>query len=68
MEAGAPQRVMSLEELTQGFYQMASRQDADGQFTQGAAECVHGNADLLNQTIERVNAVEAAMKLTQGRF
>ena len=38
MEAGQPQRVMSLEELTTGFYQVAGRQDVDGRFTQGIAE------------------------------
>ena len=65
METGNPQRNMSTDELTAGFYQVAGRQDIDGRFTQGIAECVHSNAELLNESIARIIAIEANMKLTQ---
>ena len=66
MEGDAPSRVMSGEELTQGFYNLTRLQSRDEKFLQGVAQCVHDNAGLLDAVVNRINGIEASLKLTQG--
>ena len=65
MDQGAA-RVMTAEDLSQGFVNLVRLQARDEGFTKNVAECVHYNSELLDAVIGRVNAIEAATKLTQS--
>ena len=60
-------RPMSNEDLAQGFMNLHAGAERDAKWTQSIAESVHGNAELLNALIERVNNIEASATLTVGK-
>ena len=56
-------RLMSQEDLSAGFQNLASKQQTDEAAGRNTAECVHYNSELLNALITRVNAIEATTGL-----
>ena len=55
---------MTVEDLSQGFTNVSATMVRDEQYMKDVGDCVQYNAELLNSLITRVNAVEAAGKLT----
>ena len=68
MEADAPQKIMSAEELTQGFYNLVGKQTASEKWTMDIAGVVHENATLLNAVIGRINVVDGRGEITQKQL
>ena len=56
-------RTMTMEDLSAGFIALNAGAERDAQWVMSVAAAVHDNAGLLNALIERVNTLEAAVKL-----
>ena len=61
--ANTGSRLMSQEDLSAGFYNLASLQTRDEAFTKNVASCVDYNGKLLNELVTRVNTLEASRNL-----
>ena len=55
---------MSQEDLPAAFYNLQSLQQRDGQHFASTADAVQHNSVLLNAVVNRLNSVEAVLKLT----
>ena len=56
--------IMTLEDLSAGFYNLVKLQERDYKVISDIGQCVLGNADLLNATIVKVNTYEVATVLS----
>ena len=65
MQQEGPSKAMTGEELTQGFYNLVQKQETNDKWVMDIARVVHGNADLLNGVIGRMNLEEGRSKLLQ---
>ena len=65
METNGPQRVMSIEDITQGFYNIIGKQEVTEKWVYDVAGVVRENAELLNAVINRVNVAESNTALIQ---
>ena len=63
-QQGVP-KPMSMEDLNAGFHNLMHLQARDEGFSTSISGCVHFNACLLNDLVERVNGIEAVAQVQQ---